>query len=132
MLKVMCTSVIVGKKKRPWTTEGPQLVERSMMWQGLKGGNVGVHSECGHISVCSPCDYVGTSIISSTPYNTTKLGHRSSQSVPGKVVHWRMERAERAGQAANGEQRERRWQRLESSHVIGNERQKEKVSSLQG
>lgn len=107
----VCTSVIVVKKKKErawtlglsWTTKGPQLVERSVMWQGLKGGNVGVHPECGHISVCRPCDYVGTSIISSTTYSTTELGRRFSQSVPGKVVHWLMEREEGAGQAADGE-----------------------------
>ena len=103
--RYMCTYCYFGKKKAwtLWITKGPQLVERSVMWQGLKGGNVGVHPECGHISVCRPCDYVGTSIISSTTYSTTELGRRFSQSVPGKVVHWLMEREEGAGQAADGE-----------------------------
>ena len=52
-----------------------------------------------------------------SPNSATELGYRASQSVTGKLVLWRMERAEGAGQGRDGELRQRRRRRPESSRV---------------
>ena len=51
------------------------------------------------------------------PEILTHNSYRASQSVTGKLVLWRMERAEGAGQGRDGERLQRRWQRPESSRV---------------
>ena len=57
--------------------------------------------------ICSPCDYLGKSLQRFSPNSATELGHRASQSVTGKLVLWRMERAEGAGQGGDGERLQR-------------------------
>ena len=52
-----------------------------------------------------------------SPNSATELGYRASQSVTGKLVLWRMERAEGAGQGRDGELLERRRPLPESSRV---------------